>query len=396
MGRMLLESHRHPKLPRLTLDLRADSRYWQARTYLDGKVRLKSTKVETLPAAFKVAEDWYKRELRASVAAAREHPLDRLASTPTIGELYANYRTTLTKARRAYCDTKWGAVAPYWRAVPVTDVTAAKVREFYATRRRHKTQYGDVPTNNTLAKDVTLLRAILKYAIEERHLSELPPLPKPGKIVDNPRPWLTKDEFDDLLTVALHRICEVDGTLGGNNRRLARQREDVYEFIITMVETCMRVEELRHLKAGQVTFRDGYALVDVRGKRGYRQAVAGGMALPILRRRVEGRAPGDRLWRHSQRDGFANLLDAAGLATDAFGNPRNLKCLRSTGISFRVLAGAPSPNLVAIARQAGTSIEVLDRYYVRRLSAEMFPQMRESVIPDGIPDDWEDEPDGRA
>jgi integrase len=397
MGRLLLESHRHPKLPRLTLDLRADSRYWQARTFLDGKVRLKSTKVESLPAAFRVAEAWYRQELRASIAVAREHPLDRLASTPTIGELYASYRTMLTKARRAYCDTKWGAVAPFWRAVPVTDVTAAKVREYYKTRRRHKTQYGDVPTNNTLAKDATLLRAILKHAIEERHISDLPPLPKPGKILDNPRPWLTRDEFNHLLTVATRRLSEARG-----NRRLTQQRLDLYQFIITMVETCMRVEELRQLTAGQVRFRDGYALVDVRGKRGHRQAVASGAAFGVLEMRVEGLAdpeerigrgdpelriqerlaPRDRVWRYSQRDGFANLLDAAGLAEDAFGNPRNLKCLRSTGISLRVLTGAPSPNLVGIARQAGTSIEVIDRYYVRRLSAEMFPELRDSVIPE--------------
>jgi integrase len=391
MSRVLLESHVHPKLPRLYLDLRAISRYWYARTYLDGKVRLKSTKVESLPAAFRVAEAWYRQELRASVVAAREHPLDRLASTPTIGELYASYRTTLAKARRTYCDTKWGAVASFWRAVPVTDVTAAKVRDFYRSRRKHKTQYGDVLTNNTLAKDATLLRAILKYAIEERHISDLPPLPKPGKILDNPRPWLTRDEFDHLLTVALRRLSEVSG-----NRRLTQQRLDLYQFIVTMVEACMRVEELRQLTAGHIRFRDGYALMDVRGKRGHRQAVAGGVAFEVLQMRVEGLAPGDRVWRYSQRDGFANLLDAAGLAEDSFGNPRNLKCLRSTGISLRVLAGAPSPNLVAIARQAGTSIEVIDRYYVRRLSAEMFPEMRDSVIPEP-PDpadgyDWSDWP----
>ena len=64
-----------------------------------------------------------------------------------------------------------------------------------------------------------------------------------------------------------------------------------------------------------------------------------------------------------------------------------------------MLAGAPSPNLVAIARQAGTSIEVIDRYYVRPLSAEMFPEMRDSIFPtppvpdDSIPADWEDVPD---
>jgi hypothetical protein len=148
-----------------------------------------------------LGESWYKKLLRASLADAKRHPLDKLATDPTIGDVYKSFRFTLTKARRAYCDTKSGAVAPFWRAIPVTDVTAARVREFYRTRRRHKTQYGDVPTNNTLAKDVTLLRAILKHAVEEQHLAAVPPLPKPGKIVDNPRPWLTRDEFDHLMPI---------------------------------------------------------------------------------------------------------------------------------------------------------------------------------------------------
>jgi hypothetical protein len=378
MGRTLLESHRHPKLPRLALDLRADSRYWQARTFLDGKVRLKSTKVETLPAALRIAEDWYKHELRASITEAREHPLDRLATTPTIGELYANYRTTLTKARRAYCDTKWGAVGPFWRAVAVTDVTAAKIRDYYATRRRQKTQYGDVPTNNTLAKDMTLVRAVLKFAIEEQHIPHLPPMPKPGKIAANPRPWLTRDESDHLLKLAMDRV----GT--ATNKRTATQRADLYDFLVTMVESCMRVEELRQLMARQITFRETYALVDVRGKRGHRQAVVGGLAFDTLKARSDGLKPGDRLWRYSQRDGFANLLEAAGLATDAFGNPRNLKALRCTGISFKVLAGAPNPNLVAISRNVGASVEVLDRYYLKRLSGEMFAadMAKSAIAPD--------------
>jgi hypothetical protein len=71
-------------------------------------------------------------------------------------------------------------------------------------------------------------------------------------------------------------------------RRTANQREDLYHFIITMVESCMRVEELRQLTAGQVTFREKYALVDVRGKRGHRQAVVGGLAFDVLKFRSDG------------------------------------------------------------------------------------------------------------
>lgn len=91
MGRVLLETHRHPSYPRLALDLRADSRFYQARTYVDGRVKLKSTKTDVLPTAFRVAEDWYRRELKASVEASREHPIARLTTDPTMAEQFRSY-----------------------------------------------------------------------------------------------------------------------------------------------------------------------------------------------------------------------------------------------------------------------------------------------------------------
>src|SRR5262245_7438671 len=118
MPRTLLESHKHPTLPRLSLDKRADSRYWQARTFLDGKVRLKSTKTDELTTAFRLAEEWYRRELRASIAAERAHPIDKMGRTPTVGDLFQHYRNTLSKPKREQADMRWLAAGLFWRAMP--------------------------------------------------------------------------------------------------------------------------------------------------------------------------------------------------------------------------------------------------------------------------------------
>jgi hypothetical protein len=58
----VLEQYPHPKYPRLIIDRRTNSRFYQARTFLDGKLKQKSTKSDHLPTAFKLGEDWYKRE----------------------------------------------------------------------------------------------------------------------------------------------------------------------------------------------------------------------------------------------------------------------------------------------------------------------------------------------
>lgn len=69
-----------------------------------------------------------------------------------------------------------------------------------------------------------------------------------------------------------------------------------------------------------------------------------------------------------RRDGFRELLIAAGLRTDAFGNTRNLKSLRATAISFKLLDGV---DIFLVARNAGTSITQIDNFYAKRLTPEM-------------------------
>ena len=144
--------------------------------------------------------------------------------------------------------------------------------------------------------------------------------------------------------------------------------------MMLMLESMMRVNELRLLTVGQCRVirrgkDDSYVLIDVQGKTGHRQAVAGGaIAVEIIKRRSSGLNPGDRLFPYNQRDAFRELLVATDLRTDAFGNDRNLKSIRATAISFRVLN---KEDLVMIARAAGTSVTMIDRFYAQKLSAEM-------------------------
>ena len=57
-----------------------------------------------------------------------------------------------------------------------------------------------------------------------------------------------------------------------------------------------------------------------------------------------------------------------------------MKSLRATAISFRVMQ--PSPNLLLIARNAGTSVQIIDQYYAKRLSAEANKaELSKSVVP---------------
>jgi hypothetical protein len=370
MARITLERHKHPDFPRLTVLLHDRSRFYQALTFLDGRKAQTSLNTDQLPLALRLAEDWYRKLLRASVLDARRHPIDRLTHSPTVADVFASYRRTLPPSKRDYADMKWGPMADFWQTLTVDSITTQTFRDFYAWRRRRRTRSHTVLKNHTLHKNMMVIRQVLKFAVEDGHLTALPAIPKVGRIDVNPRPWLTRDEWDQLLAASERRIAAA-----GLNPKLKRQRQDLHDFMLFMLESMMRVSEVRSLTVGQCKLmenqKDLYLLINVHGKTGHRTVVAGGHAPFIYDRRAEGRKPGDKLWAHGQRDAFQSLLTAAKLRADEFGQTRNLKSIRATAISFRILQQAPSPNLLLIARNAGTSVTMIDRFYAQRLSAEM-------------------------
>lgn len=365
-----LERHEVPDRPGVYVFKQRRSPYYHAEAFIEGRKARKSLRTERLATACKLAIDWHKQLLKESRTVSTSRRLDRLAATPTIAELFDAYKLTLPPSKRDYAETKWNAIENFWRTREVDDVTPQTFREFYKWRRTKRTRLGTVVKNHTLHKYMMVIRQVLKYAIEEGHLAHLPIIPPPGKIDANPRPWLRRHEWDHVMAVSLERVDAAK-----DNPRVRQQRLDLEDFLLCMIESTMRVSELRALTAGQVRIErpkngDARAVIQVRGKTGHRTVIAGGLFPDVYERRAKGLKPGDRLWPHKQRDAFRELLIAAGLREDEFGNTRNLKSIRATAISFRILSQAPSPNLLLIARNAGTSVTMIDNFYAKRLSAE--------------------------
>jgi hypothetical protein len=352
----ILERHRHPKYERLTLQRRSDSVYLQAVCYLDGELHQKSTRSGELTTALKLGGEWYRTLIRGR----RDDDLTDI--NPTMRHAFRRYRDSLGDAR--YVNQKWSPIEAFWRDVRVADISAQTFREFFAWRRGVKP--------HTLHKDVVLVRQVLKYALEHDWLDRMPVTPRVGKIVANPRPWLTPDEWQQLAKISLKRI-----KAAAKNPKVHRQREELHEMMVVLVYGMMRVGELRTLR-----FRncrplslnargDCVMIAEVDGKRGRRTIVMQEPAGAVIeKRRTEAgdNAPGQLVFPEHHRDAFRELLDAAGLRTDGSDFARNLKSLRATAISFAVLK---HQDLLLIARNAGTSVQMIDTYYAKRLSPEM-------------------------
>ena len=242
------ESHSHPDYPRLSVQLRVRSRFYQAVTFLDGAKVQKSLKTDNLTTAFKLAEEWYRKLLRASVSEANRHPIDRLGTDPTMAELFASYRTTLVPSKRDYADMKWSTIQHFWRTLKVTDINAKTFREFYTWRRRRKTRTKTTIRNHSLHKDVMVVRQVLKYAIEEEHISGFPRFPASAELRRTRARGSHAMNSKTSSASALTASARLKAT-----PNCSRQRKDLEDFILIMMESLMRVSELRGLTVGQCT-----------------------------------------------------------------------------------------------------------------------------------------------
>lgn len=373
------ERYPHPEFPRLTIFRRNRSRFYQVQIYLDGKLKQSSLKTSDAKLALRLAADWYKRELRASVTFGKQHPIKRLTTDPVLGEIFASYRSGLLEKQRAEATKRWGPIQHFWRTYKISEITSDTFEQFFRWRKGVKP--------HTLHKDICCVRQVLKYAELKTDVGfVLPRIPKIGKILPNPRPWLSKSEWDHLRNLAEKRIAQVH-----RNSKLSRQRQDTWEFAAFMVASMCRVEELQSLRFHHCTVEEvdkrKILRCEFKGKTGMRVAYAAPEAVTIFSARFKraGKDTAALLFPQHHRDAFRELLVAAGLYEDHFGNRRNYKALRATAIALAILRPNP-PTLFQIARNAGTSVAVIDAFYSKRLTAEAGKDVLTAAEP--LPSMW--------
>lgn len=74
---------------------------------------------------------------------------------------------------------------------------------------------------------------------------------------------------------------------------------------------------------------------------------------------------------------FRRILEAAGLRKGARGQNRTLYSLRHTAITFRLLYGQ-GIDLLTLAKNARTSVEMIEKFYASELNPEMNVAMLQS------------------
>jgi len=245
---------------------------------------------------------------------------------------------------------------------------------------------------NSIKMHMTHIKSILKYALRMGVIQTLPLFPA-LKTVDNVRPWLSKLEYNKLHNTARTHVGEKFELKAkdGNVYRTMHLTLELYELILFMVNSFIRPTDIRVLRHSHIKIVNSdsvYLLLSHPATKGHAAPI---VSMPqaievyngiVERQKAEGTYSENGLVfmpQHAENrdyalqqlgNQFTYLLTICGLKESAAGEARTLYSLRHTAIMFRLIESS-GLDLLTLARAARTSVEMIDRFYAKHLTAEM-------------------------
>jgi hypothetical protein len=245
-------------------------------------------------------------------------------------------------------------------------------------------------TRNTL---MAALRNVLKIARDEGVIDMVPQTPR-TQVKDNPRPFFRfyplvakeDDNYQKLLKTVKDMAAQKVMVRG------VEVTDELYDLVLFLAHSFVRPisSELYALRHSDITVADDprRLIVTVRdGKTGFRSANTMSAAVSVyerIRKRYPDAGPEDYIFfphylnritasNMVQRQ-FREALRLGNLQTDGpTGKPYTLYSLRHTAICMRIINSEGKVNVFNLAKNAGTSVDQIERFYARflPLSKEM-------------------------
>ena len=281
-------------------------------------------------------------------------------------------------------------VSKFWRVyagdMPIEAIDDKVMRAFIPWRRDYYSKFEKLPKNaklhpadTTLQWEMMLGKAIVRWAHEQglRGKLALPTVTFTAK-KKRARPAFEIPEYIRLWRTMYKRISDA-----GNVRTL-RTRQLLSNYVLVLANSGMRVGEANNLKLRDVMpFRDAKGRNNfrfiVRGKTGERDVILRSAAArrldKILAKRI-GEDPNNFLFAMpkgtkiiSQMDQFNLALKQAGIERNGFGEKYVLYSLRHF---YAVMALRNGIGVFEVARNMGTSVQMIQLYYGKQATASVF------------------------
>jgi hypothetical protein len=245
-------------------------------------------------------------------------------------------------------------------------------------------------TRNTL---MATLRNVLKIARDEGVIDAVPETPR-SRVKDNPRPFFRfhpivekeKDIYQKLLKQVKKMASEAVSVRG------VEITDELYDLVLFLTHSFVRPisSELYAIRHSDITLADDprRLIVTIRdGKTGYRSAntmEAGVSVYERIKKRYPDAKSDDFIFfpDYPNRTTAANIvqrqfrevLKEGNIQTDEpTGKQHTLYSLRHTAICMRIINSEGKVNIFNLAKNAGTSVDQIERFYARflPLSKEM-------------------------
>ncbi len=368
----------------LSMYKQARSPHWFAQIYIgDRKYKSISTKEKSKIIARKVAEELFlemkgNKEINVSPDRKFKYFANELVKQEkqlSKGETRSE-RFSKDTQQVIHRDEK-GLIA-FFGNKDVSKITTNHIREFFINLDADRPQPLSFSTKN---KYLITLKKIFRVAYEFNVIDKIPLLPKIDvgrKNKDNPRPSFSEEEYKLLLRTI--RLCEskkevVDGT---------PITLEHYYCILFQVHTFMRptYSELFGVRHKDITVMKNPQRLDiqVKGKTGFRTVSSLPYAVEFyskLQKLHKGFKPNDFLFlpqfknrdyaKRKMNDIFNHFLEKCDLKFTSLKQPRQLYSLRHYAIQTRIRKSQGKVNIYFLARNAGTSVEQLERFYLKHM-----------------------------
>jgi hypothetical protein len=294
----------------------------------------------------------------------------------------------MRSARLALDNDTWGLM----RHFGPRDVRELTTRDYFQFMNELAKKRPDLSTSTRNLLSATF-RNVLKVARDEGLIDEVPATPRTRQ-KDNPRSFFRfyplvpqkRDRYKLLLDTARKMAAE------GLTIRGVTVTDEFYDMILFVTHSFVRptVTELYALRHNDIEIVDQPKRLHVtirNGKTGYRVANTMPGAVSVYER-IRKRYPNAKredyifLPQYLNRSTAARLfqrqfnaaLERAGIKHDPFtSTDHTVYSLRHTAICMRIILSEGQVNIFNLAKNAGTSVEQIERFYARNLplSAEM-------------------------
>lgn len=396
----------------LTIYRMAASPYWYARYFEAEKIYRRSTKTADKKKAKAFAKNWF-GELKAS--SINRPPYSRNSGFEICAwGLMEENKVRLARGELAATKLDFDEarlikdILPFFKNYKVADVDYKAISSYINSLSTPQRKL----SINSLKIHLSHIKTILRYAQRESVITALPAFPT-LKTIDKPRGWFNSFEYNKLHNTAYANIGKVFKQVSskGEQLRNIELTAELYDLILFMTNTFIRPTDIKVLKHKHVTIvrrSHQYLRLNHPPTKNHTSPV---VSMPaaikvyerlLKRQKAEGYgAAEDYVFQPNYSENrtyamrvlhrqFDQLLRMTSLKHDALGESRSLYSLRHSAIMFRLIR-SDGLDLLTLARSARTSVEILDRFYAKHLTAEMNVQILQSQRKKRKPEAFEDD-----